>query len=128
MELGQPLVRNLQLDAPGGIGFDDVDKVPGNLAWRDTEEQGAQGDCGDHAFEEPPDSATRTDIHAADSQDRTILGAVMMEIDVIDAHHLAAVNVNHLLVQQVAAEQQAGPLDHRRSSNPRQQSRRECLH
>jgi len=30
----------------------------------------------------------------------------MMKIDVVDAHDLAAVDVNHLLIEQIAAEQQ----------------------
>src|SRR5208282_901953 len=48
----------------------------------------------------------RAHIHAADSQDRTILGAVVVKIHVVHAHHFAAVHVNHLLIEKISTEQQ----------------------
>src|SRR5271170_7881675 len=105
MESGQPFVRYLQLHAPGGVGLDEIDEVPWNFARRNAHEQGAKGNTWHHAFQEPTNRASRTNVYASDTQDRAILRAVVMKIYIVDAHNLAAVHVNHLLVEQIPAEQ-----------------------
>jgi hypothetical protein len=71
------------------------------------QEQGAlSAAAGDHAFEQAANRAPGANIHSPDLQDRTILRTIVVKIDVVHAHDLAAVHVNHLLIEQVAAEQQ----------------------
>jgi len=49
----------------------------------------------------------------------------MMKIDVVDAHDLAAVDVNHLLIEQIGLSS-TGLRNRRQRSNPPQPWRHEC--
>ena len=56
-------------------------------------------------FKQPSNSASRANIYASDTQDRTILRTVMVKIHIVNAHHFPAVDVNHLLIEQIATKQ-----------------------
>jgi len=58
-------MRNLQFDAPGRIGLDDVNKVPRDFAWRDTQKQSSERARRDHPFEQAANRATRSYVHSA---------------------------------------------------------------
>ena len=79
---------------------------PGNLARGDLLQQRIQGDCRHYSLQEPANCSSRADIHRADFQYRPVLHKFLVQIDIIDPHHLAAEDIDHLLVEQVASEQQ----------------------
>ena len=62
--------------------------------------------AGTTAFEQTANRAARADVHAADFQDRAIFSALLVKIDVVDAHNFAAMHIDHLLIEQIPAEQQ----------------------
>ena len=67
MKFAQAFVRNLQSDATGGVGLDDIHEFPVNIAGRNAQEQDAKGSRWDHAFEEAANGAPRAYIHATNS-------------------------------------------------------------
>jgi hypothetical protein len=60
-------MRNLQPDAAGGIGLDEVHEVPGNIARRDAQEQDPKDSRWDHPFEQAANGAPRAHIHTTHS-------------------------------------------------------------
>ena len=106
MELCQLVVGNFELHATRRIGFNQVDEIPGNFARGHPQQQRAQSRSRNHALQQPPNRAARANVHSSNLQLRTAKGGVLMKIDVIDAHNFAAINVNHLLIEQVAAKEQ----------------------
>ena len=106
MELGEPFVRDLQLDAARRIGFEEVDELPGDDARRDLFEQEPQRERGDDALREAADRASRADVHGDDVQQHVAVDRRRFELDVVHANDLAAVDVDDLLIEKIALEQQ----------------------
>ena len=103
-------MRDLQLHAAGRIGFDEIDKVPGDGAGRNLLDQEVQGGARSDTSEEAAYGATGTDIDGSNPQDGAGSSAVSYGIDlqfnVINADDLAAVDVDDLLIEQIAIEQE----------------------
>ena len=57
-------------------------------------------------FDEPADGAARADVHGDDVEHEVAVDRRRVELDVVDADDLAAVDVDDLLIEQVALEQQ----------------------
>jgi hypothetical protein len=110
MELGQAFVRDLEFDAASGIGFDEIDETPGDGAGRNSLEQGMESGAGREAAKEAAGSAASADIDGLDAEDGAGLagfgGGVDLEVDVVDANDFAAVNVDDLLIEEVAFEEE----------------------
>ncbi len=106
VHLRQPFVGDLQLHAPGRIGLDEVDVLPGDDAWRNLLEQGAQREGGNEPLHQPPHRAAGPDVDREHVELDVAVGRVRVELDVVDPHDLAPVDVDDLLVEQVALEQQ----------------------
>ena len=62
MQLGQAIVRNLELDAAGGIGLDEVDEDPRNGAGRNAVEQGVQSGTGSESAQQAANRAAGADV------------------------------------------------------------------
>src|SRR2546425_11282294 len=90
----------------GGIGFDQVDEVPGNGTWRNLPQQCPQRRHRYYALQQPPNRSPSADVDRAHFQYGAVSHRLLMEIQVIDAHHLSSEHINHLLIEQVASEQQ----------------------
>jgi len=60
MELGQTCVRDFQLDAAGGIGFDEIDESPGDWCGRNFLDEELQSGTGCEAAQEAANRATGT--------------------------------------------------------------------
>src|SRR5262249_5912893 len=61
---------------------------------------------GQHVLAEPPEDAADADVHFEDAQDVVAVFEADFERDVVDAHHFAAVDVDNLLVKQIAGDPQ----------------------
>jgi hypothetical protein len=59
-----------------------------------------------HALEQAADRAPRANIHRTDAEHGMPGSKVLVQFDVIDANHFASMNVDDLLVEQVARQQE----------------------
>ena len=107
MQFGQAVVRNLQLHPTRRIGFDEVDELPRNDAAAESCSSSAcSADERHHALQQPAHRAARADVDRADLQDEMSVAALFVDVDVVHAHDLAPMNVDDLLVEQVALQQE----------------------
>src|SRR3979409_1547406 len=97
-------MRDLHLAATGRVGFDEIDKLPGNFARRNALQQEAQGGKRDHSLEQTANGATRAHVHALDFQGEVVLHGLQIKINIVDADYFAAVDVDDLLVEEIAGE------------------------
>ena len=104
--LRQPFVGDLQLDAARRIGLEQIDELPRDHARRNPLEQRAQRERRDDALREPPDGAAGADVHGDDVQQQVAVDRRRVELDVVDAHDLAAVDVDDLLIEEIALEEE----------------------
>ncbi len=61
---------------------------------------------GKHALQQATDGAARAHVHGANLERNAAVTGVLVNINIIDPHNLPAVNINNLLVEQVAGQQQ----------------------
>ena len=73
---------------------------------RNPVEEGAQREVRDDALGEPADGAARADVDGDDVQREVAVDGRRIDLDVVDAHDLAAVDVDDLLVEEVALEEE----------------------
>ena len=106
MHLRQAFVGDLQLHAPRRVGLDQVDVLPGDDARRNLFEQRAQRERRDDAFGQAADRAAGADVDREDVERDVAVDRRRIDLDVVDANDLAAVDVDDLLVEEVALEQQ----------------------
>jgi hypothetical protein len=103
-------VGNLELDAARGIGFDEIDETPWDGAEGNPLQQDLKSRTGRKSAEKAPDGAAGADIDGSNAQGvmkLTSLGdGIDLEFDVVDAHDLAAVNVDDLLIEKIAFEKE----------------------
>ena len=104
--LRQPFVGDLQLDAPRRVGLEQIDELPRDDARRNLLEQRAQRERRHDALAEAADRAAGADVHRDDVQHHVAVERRRVELDVVDADDLPAVDVDDLLVEEVALEQQ----------------------
>jgi len=111
MELGQTCVRDFQLDAAGGIGFDEIDESPGDGAGREFSGRGVcQSGYGGEAAQEAANRATGTDTDRSNpalwyAGFRGAATESILEFDIIDADNFAAIDVDDLLIEQVTIKE-----------------------
>jgi len=60
--------RNLQLDAPAGVGLDEIDKVPRDIAAEGRAGAGLEDRSWNYTFQQAANRAPRAHIHATNSQ------------------------------------------------------------
>ena len=106
VELREPFVDDLQLDAARRIGLEQIDVLPRDDARRNLLEQRAQRERGHDALAQAADGAARADVDGDDVQRDVAVDRRRVELDVVDADDLAAVDVDDLLIEQIALEQQ----------------------
>src|SRR5206468_4739569 len=103
---GQAFVRNLQLDAAGRVGLDEVHVLPGNDTRWDLLEQRTKRERRHHSLGEPPDGAPRAHVHGQDVERQVVIDWCGVDFDVVHADDLASVDVDDLLIQQVAFQKE----------------------
>jgi hypothetical protein len=110
MESGQAIVRNLEFDAARGVGFDEIDITPGDVAGRDSLEQHVQSGAGSESAKKAADGAPDADVDGLDTQDGVSVSGfdhgVDLEVNVVDADDFTAVNVDDLLIEEIALEEE----------------------
>ncbi|MEZ5362078.1 MAG: hypothetical protein R2748_06960 [Bryobacterales bacterium] len=106
MELADAVVRDAQLETAVGIRLDDVAVLPGDGVLLEARLQLADHPVGQDALGEPPEGALQAHAHLVDPELVMRVGALDAQRYVVDAHNLAAVHVDDLLVEQIAVEQQ----------------------
>src|SRR5258708_2659585 len=110
MELGQPIMRNLELHAARWIGFDQIDEIPWDVARWNFPQQSVQRRFWRHTTKEPAHRSTRAHVDRKHTKNGIRASRVLLrthlKINIINPHDLAAVDVNHLLVQQVVLQQE----------------------
>ena len=106
MQLGQTIEGNLQLDAAGGINLDEVNKFPRDHPRRNLGEKQMQRGCRNHALQQAADRAPRAHVHRAKLEHHVVVAKLLVDVNVVDPHNLASVDVNDLLVEQVALQQE----------------------
>src|SRR5205823_12682156 len=106
MELREPFVGDLQLHPAGWVGFEEVDVLPRNDARWNLVEQRPQREGGDDALGEAANRASRADVDGDDVQREMAVDGGRVDLDVVHSDDLAAVDVDDLLIEQVALEEQ----------------------
>jgi hypothetical protein len=116
VQFGEAIVGDLQLDPTGGIGLDDIHEIPRNTTERNFAEQGMQGGLGCDTSQQSPDSAPGSHVDRVHAQHGMHAGTCVifvfvslgidLQIDVVDAHYFSSVDVDDLLVEQVAFQQE----------------------
>ena len=106
MHLRQPFVRDLELHAARRVGLDQIHVLPGDHARRDLLEQRTKRERRDDAFGEAPDGAASADVDREQGERHVIVDGRRVELDVVHPDDFAAMDVDDLLIEEVALEQQ----------------------
>ena len=106
VQFRQAVERNLQLDPARRIGLDKINEFPRDHPRRNFGQSSLQRRGGNHAFQQPADGAARAHIHRAKLENDVLVANLLVDVDVVDPHDFAAVNVDDLLVEQVALQQE----------------------
>ena len=106
MNVGQTLVRNAELHAAGRIDLDHVHKLPGNGVRGETARNRFQSRSGKNSLEDPAKGAAQSDFDFGHPQQVRRSLAHPLQIHIVDAHHLVAVHVDDLPVDQVLLQVQ----------------------
>ena len=122
MNIGQPLVLDAQLHAPRRVGLDHVDKLPGNGARSELAGNRLQLRARQYAFENAAERAAHSDLDLGHAQqvDRSV--AHPFQVDIVDADHLAAVDVDDLAVDEVLLQVEVVALVLERNQRPGERS------
>jgi len=112
VHLREAVLLDLEADAASGVAVDEVDEVPWDAA-------GAEAGCDSvdrllgQAFEEASDGSSHADLNLGDAEGERVTGlrAVFLavlpdQVYVVDADDLVAMDVDDLLVEQIALEQE----------------------
>ena len=109
VHLREAVLLDLEADAAGGVAVDEVDEVPGDDAGRGSGWRCVDGGGG-QAFEETADGTAHADLDLGDAEGESVgvvgLAVLPDEVDVVDADDLVAVDVDDLLVEQIAFEEE----------------------
>ena len=106
MQLSQTLVRNLELHPAGRISLDEINKIPWNQPGWNPLKQRSECSHGNDALQQATDCSTSANIYGADLELNTPIVGFWMQVQVIHANHLPPVDVNDLLVQKIAFQQE----------------------
>jgi hypothetical protein len=112
MHLRETILLDPEADAAGGVAVDEVDEVPWDAAGGEPGGDTAYGFPG-QAFEEAADCASHADLDLGDAKRKGIavftaafVAVLPDQVYIVDADDLVAMDIDNLLVEQVALEQQ----------------------
>lgn len=106
VHLGQPFVFDAQLDAAGGVNLDDIDKLPGDAAGGEVAGERVELRTGQQTLEDAAEGSTEAHLDLGYTKQMSRSVTEPFEVNIIDAHHLAAVNIDNLAVDQVLLEKE----------------------
>ena len=106
MELRESGVLDAKLHSSRRIGLNEVDELPGNNPRRNLPQQYIQCRVRHRALQQTAGRAARAHVNPGNSERGVMIHRNRIEINVIHPHHLAAMHVDDLLVEQVALQQQ----------------------
>ena len=102
--------RPTEFDPARGIGFDKVYETPRDGAGRDSLEEEVKSGAGREAAQKAADGAAGADIDRLNAQHGMRASGfdhgIDVELDVVDADDLASVNVDDLLIEEIAFEEE----------------------
>ena len=101
MHLGQPLVLNAQLDPPCRVHFDHIHKLPGNAVRTQLARDGLQRGARQEALEDSAKGSAQPHLDFRYAQQVSRASSQPLQVHIVDANHLAAVNIDDLPVHQV---------------------------
>ena len=101
-----PSYAILSLTRRARIGLEQVDVGPRDHPRRDFLEERAKRERRHDALRQTADGAARADVHGDDRERDVAVDGRRIELDVVDADDFAAVDVDDLLVEEVALEKQ----------------------
>ena len=104
MESRQSLVLDAQLHAARGISFDQIDELPGNHPWLQSSDQCLYSHGGRYAFQQAAHRTTHANINLGDLDADSTVRRFRMQVDVVHTNDFSSVDVDDLLIQQVALE------------------------
>ena len=91
-----------------GVGFDEIDEFPADIALGELVLEFANERGGGDALKKAADGARKADIDLRDAEFEIAVGAGFGEIDVVDANDFAASGVNDLLIEEVLLDGEPG--------------------
>ena len=106
VHVGQPFVLNAQLDAARRVHLDHVDKVPGNSVRNELARDRFQRGARQNAFENAAERAAQAYLYLGHSQQMRRAFAHPLQVHVVNANHLAAMNIDDLPVHQVLLQEE----------------------
>src|SRR6185369_1392569 len=88
------------------IGLDQIHEFPGNVLGRDLRSHGRKRDARNHALKQATNCASSSSIDVADLEREFAVDQINDEVDVVDANYFSSVNVDDLLIEEIAFEQE----------------------
>src|SRR5947209_15425505 len=104
MELRQSLVLDAQLRSARWISYDQLDDLPGNHPWLQSSDQCLYNHRGRYAFQQAAQRTSHANINLGDLDADSAVRRFRMQIDVVHTNDFSSVDVDDLLIQQVALE------------------------
>src|SRR6185437_13250112 len=96
-------VRDIQAEAPQGIGLNDIAEFPANRVGCDRGLQTANPFAGQHALGEPPEDAPGANVHFQNDKSVTVIPSDF-KADIVHPNDLAAVDIDNLLIEKIALD------------------------
>src|SRR2546429_330033 len=107
MQASQPVMLDLQLYPPGRIGLNKIHELPGNYLGGQLLHQPLDCVLRHNSLEQPTHSSAGAYINLSNLQfEAASITMLLAQIDIIYSHYLAAMNINYLLIEQVAFQQE----------------------
>ena len=95
-----------QLHPTRRIGFNEIDELPWNDAWLELLHHCFYELRRSDSLQQTPDRATETDIHLRDPDIDSTIRRFRVQVDVVDADDFTSMDVNDLLIEQVALQKE----------------------
>ena len=108
VEFGELLAGHAQLHAAQRVRLDQVDELPADRARGKSLFEAADGHGRDDSLEQAAHGAFYSHIHLGDAHLDVSVGALLGEVNIVDADDFAAIGVDDLLVEEVFADSQPG--------------------
>jgi hypothetical protein len=108
VEVFELLVGDAKFDAAKGIGLDEIHKFPADGTLGEFALEFANEVRRSEALEQPTNGAGNTDVDLGNAEFDVFVGGNLGEIDVVDAHDLAAGGINDLLIEKILLDREPG--------------------
>src|SRR5215471_15292896 len=87
------------------IGLNEIDEVPRNYSWLQFSNNSLDRGSRRHTFQQPTHSSPQTNVNLGDLYVHSAVRRFGMQVNIVYADDFASMNVDDLLVQEVALQQ-----------------------